>query len=90
MAKAGEAVKGGRKRPAPARTFAELGPAEVRGLGQVFIELGFLELAGQAVDVGHEGALAVPGHDHALVFEVEVGPLDGDDADLEGSCKCPN
>ena len=47
----------------------------------MLVELFFLQLAGEAVDVGHERALAMAGDDHALAFEVEVGALDGDDAD---------
>ena len=65
-------------------------PADLGGLGQVFVELGFPELARQAVHVGHERALAVAGHDHALVLEIEIGTFDGDDADVEGSRKCPD
>src|SRR5687767_7889304 len=55
---------------------------------QVFVQLGFLQLAGQAVDVRHERALAVARDDHALGLEVQVGAFDGDDGDGETGRKC--
>ena len=60
------------------------------GGGQVLVELFFLQFAGEAVDVGHERAFSMAGDDDALVLEVEIGALDGDDADAQGSCKCPD
>jgi len=56
----------------------------------VLVELLGLQLAREAVDVGHEGAFPMARDDDALVFEVEIGALDRDDADAEGSCKCPD
>ena len=44
--------------------------------------------AGEIRVLGHERALAVAGHDHPLGLEVQVGALDGDDADVQGRCKC--
>src|SRR5689334_17684654 len=53
----------------------------VHGGRQVLSEL-LLQQTGAQIDaVRNEGTLALAGHDDALTLELEIGALDGDDAD---------
>ena len=72
-----------------ARGQSEL-EADVDGRGEVRIELVTTQLRPEVGAVGDERSLALPRHDDPVALELEVGALDGDDADLHSRRKRPD
>ena len=60
------------------------------GGGQVLVELALPERVIEARRIGDERAATLAGHDDSFTLELQIGPLDRDDADLNLSRKCPN